>query len=242
MLDVPRQTTDALADLELLVPELPAAQQRASFGEELDRMGTWLHQRADQIAAFSAMIKACGDLRGTASASDVLAVRKNLDDVAAFGDALEKAEDGPALGRVREEMCGDTSNAMAQCQAALKRVAHDLVTKEFLPLRSTGQLIGELDQTLTLGARLVAFANRVATLGGVPSKDFAALVHSALAEAAGYRAEIEQLAHEPDQKEFLNALVAGTATLANVTPTILDWLGRVGALDRFAVRPQSQVR
>ena len=237
MLDTP----DALADLEDLVDQLPAAQQRARFGEELDRVGIWYQQKGENIAAFAAMIGACKDLRHLASDADMQSVRKHLKEVEEFADDTANADDASRLAGIRE-MSGEANLAMTQCQNALRRFAQTLVASEFLPLRATGELVGDLDPTSTLGRRLIDFAARVGTLHGAPARDFAGAVRSACAEAAGYRAEIDALAHQPERRTFLNALVAGTATLADVTPAILDWLRADGSLDRFAVKSHSQIR
>jgi DNA repair exonuclease SbcCD ATPase subunit len=45
----------------------------------------------------------------------------------------------------------------------------------------------------------------------------------------------------PDEvKAFYDAIYAGTATLAHVTPTVAKWLGEQGQLDRFRVRSAHQ--
>ncbi|MBQ1766898.1 MAG: hypothetical protein IIZ92_28895, partial [Aquincola sp.] len=45
----------------------------------------------------------------------------------------------------------------------------------------------------------------------------------------------------PDEvKAFYDAIYAGTATLAHVTPTVAKWLGEQGQLDRFRVRSAQQ--
>ncbi len=45
----------------------------------------------------------------------------------------------------------------------------------------------------------------------------------------------------PDEvKVFYDAIYAGTATLAHVTPTVAKWLGEQGQLDRFRVRSAQQ--
>jgi hypothetical protein len=45
----------------------------------------------------------------------------------------------------------------------------------------------------------------------------------------------------PDEvKVFYDALYAGTATLAHVTPTVAEWLRKQGQLDRFLVRSARQ--
>lgn len=45
----------------------------------------------------------------------------------------------------------------------------------------------------------------------------------------------------PDEvKAFYDAIYAGTATLANVTPTVAKWLGEQGQLERFRVRSAGQ--
>lgn len=45
----------------------------------------------------------------------------------------------------------------------------------------------------------------------------------------------------PDEvKAFYDAIYAGTATLAHVTPTVANWLGEQGQLQRFRVRTAAQ--
>jgi hypothetical protein len=45
----------------------------------------------------------------------------------------------------------------------------------------------------------------------------------------------------PDEvKAFYDAIYAGTATLAHITPTVAKWLGEQGQLERFRVRSANQ--
>ncbi len=220
---------------------MEAARQRAQYGQAIDGIEQWFRLRKDALESFMAMIKACHHLRPGASPADAVSINRYLDDVQDFGNRLATAQGEEDLKHAKS-LSVDIQGHLRTCQEALRRVARELVQRDFLPFKATGELISEIDPTSTLGKRLVDFVARVERLDSQPPAEFAEKIRVALAEAKGYRVEIDALADRPERKAFMNALVTGKATLAEVTPAILDWLTAAGAIHRFAVKPLSQVR
>lgn len=228
---------DRLAELEALLPGMPAARERLALGDELRHVSEWLQQQGSTLDGFVQSCAACASLAREAVPSDRAVAIDALREVAEFARTLMEAEDAPGLKAVREESKA-ALQAIKDFNAALRRAYASTLAAKLQPLGATGDLIADLDPSSTLGSRLSAFAVRASEVSKQPQ--FVAGASAILAEAEALRTEIATLATKPEQMAFLDALVAGRATLRLLTPGVLAWLGRLGGLDRFIIRPQAQ--
>lgn len=237
MVEPPINGQDRLAELEALLPRMSAARERLALGDELRHVSEWLQQQASTLDGFVQSCAASASLAREAISTDRAAAIDALCEVAGFARTLAEAQDAPGLKAVREES-KDALQAIKDFNAALRRAYAAIFAAKLQPLGATGDLIADLDPSSTLGSRLSAFALRASEVPKQPQ--FAAATRAVLSEAEALRTEIATLATEPEQMAFLDALVAGRATLRLLTPGVLAWLGRLGGLDRFVVRPQAQ--
>ena len=230
--------TDLLADLERLVPEMPAARERVSLGDELNRIGEWLRLNSALLESFVEFSGLCASLAHEAALSDFAVVRESLEVIDGFASTLAEAQDKGGLEAIWSET-KDALSAIKIFTAALRRVYSGLFAAKLQTLGSAGDLIADLDPSSTLGGRLTAFAARAGEVSRAPQAQFPAGVLATLTEAKALRMEIARLATEPEHMAFLDAIIAGQATLRLLTPGVLDWLKRLGDLDRFVIRPQT---
>lgn len=235
---VERSSQDQLANLEVLLPEMSAARERVALGDELKRVGEWLQLQSAVLDSFALSCAACASLAHEAGQTDHAAATEALQTIEGFASTLAEAQDERGLKMIREE-AKDALTAIRNFNAALRRVYATVLAAKLQPLGSTGDLIVDLDPTSPLGGRLIAFAARALEVRTATQAQFATSVLSTLAEAERLKGEIACLATEPEQMAFLDALVAGQATLRLLTPGVLEWLRRLGGLDRFVIRPQA---
>lgn len=238
MVEPAPKTRDRLALLEELLPELPAARERVALGDELKRVGEWLQQQSTALESFELSCTLCSCLARDAGPAEHLTVLEALQVIEGFANTLAEAQDERGLKAILQE-AKDARTEIYNFNSALRRVYGTVLSAKLQPLGSTGDLIIDLDPSSTLGARLIAFAVRASEIIKATHAQFAAGVLNTFAEAESLKAEIGLLATEPEQMAFLEALVAGKATLRLLTPSVLEWLGRLGALDRFVIRPQA---
>lgn len=228
---------DRLVELEALLPGMQAARERLALGDELRHVSEWLQQHGATLDGFLQSCAACAGLARESTLGDRAAAVEALREISAFARTLVEAEDAPGLKAIREES-KDALLAIKNFNATLKGAYVVILTSKLQPLGATGELIADLDPSSTLGSRLSAFAVKAGEILKQPH--FVVGVHAILAQAEALRMEIATLATEPEQMAFLDALVAGRATLRLLTPGVLGWLDRLGGLDRFSVKPHAQ--
>ncbi len=237
MIETSVDSRDRLAALEALLPEMPAARERVTLGDELRNVGEWLQQHASTLEGFSracidSASLACEQVPERGTAIEALATVKD------FGSTLAEADNTNDLKAIREE-AKDALKAIRDFHNFLRHAYNSILTTKLQPLGATGELIADIDPSSTLGRRLTDFGARANNVLSRQGHLLAAGAREALGEASALRAEVAVLATEPEQMAFLDALVAGNAPLSLLTPGVFAWLDRLGGLDRFVVRPQA---
>ncbi|NKC23424.1 hypothetical protein HED50_22815 [Ochrobactrum oryzae] len=146
--------SDALEDLELLLPSIPAAVERQRVGAQLDRLNA-------KLADFSS---ATG--RYTAVRSVALLIGFDDENIADLREAaldagrcLQAANDETTLevaGRSYDEL----KTAISAAEKAVRYNWRTVVTNEYKPIGVVGSLLQRFGDALDIGERMVALAER----------------------------------------------------------------------------------
>lgn len=228
--------TDALVDLERMLPQLPAAVVQRRIGEGLGQTVEALRDAPALIERLEALLKVTGLTR---FAADPLQ-KAMLDDLAfdaeEIGDRLITAASADDLRAVRESYRQLQLN-LGRLEGQVRRHALSALQSEFTPLDVIGTLLRKIDGAAALGQRLVTLAAEA--LQSVPGETMAALaqrIERMRRHRVALDAERQSLVEDAEVDRFIEALAAQNATLRLVTDRVRQWLDQHGALDRFELR------
>lgn len=221
--------SDALLDLEQLLPSIPAAVERQRVGVQLDRLNA-------KLADFSS---ATG--RYTAVSTVAILIGFNDENVA---DMSEAALDAgrclkSAVDEVTLEVAGrsydDLKTAISAADKAVRYHWRTVVTNEYRPIGVVGSILQRFGDEFDIGKRMIALAERAERSTGLQILDLSNEIPSLIKIRADLDAEKASMTKNSEVDDFLTKLASGRATLSSVTPSVYSWLREHDALDQLAV-------
>jgi hypothetical protein len=230
--------SDALAELEGLLPDLPAAIARAQLGDIADRLATAFNDAQRQTQRLTALADAAALLTADKDPAARAALTRAFDAAKEAAEAMADASDAEGL-RVASEEYTAFKQSLNGVDAALRPVWRTLVDKHFRPLASVGVMLTSFPAAKELGARMQQTGKEaVASAESIrPAEELAAIIKRLLDRRSSLLNEQKNLAGGSDVDTFLEALTSNRATLNLLTPDVLDWLVRQNALTTLKVTP-----
>ncbi|TBC02929.1 hypothetical protein [Rhizobium ruizarguesonis] len=221
--------SDALVDLEQLLPLIPAAVERQRVGVQLDRLNTKLADFSSATVRYTAVSKVAlligfndeniADMRGAA-----------LD----AGRCLKSAVDETTLEAAGRSY-DDLKTAISAADKAARYHWRTVVTNEYKPIGVVGSLLQRFGDALDIGERMIALAERADRSTGLLILDLSNEIPSLVGIRADLDAEKASMTKNGEVDDFLTKLASGRATLSSVTPSVYSWLREHDALDQLAV-------
>lgn len=229
--------SQALIELEALVPAMAAGVQARKLQTSLGRAAEKLGDIPRQAARFEALVEAALAL---GASEDVMARRSLLaaaEEADEIGELLERARTPEDLQYATEDL-PKLSQALKSLDTVVRQLWRNLVQIEFQSLVAVGDLLGRIERTRDLGARLREVGEQALALAerNAPAEQLAPEIQALRQRRAALDAELHQLTDNPEVDAFLAAVTRDAATLRHVTEAVVDWLERNNALDAFAVR------
>lgn len=228
---------DALVELEDLEPKLANAKKSLAFGAAAEKARTPVQQAHRHAPMLAQLVSVARDLE----AFDVTSVRQRLDDAidkaAAAGKSLEQAQDAETLEEANLDY-PQLTNALSRLLDVLRARWREIAGREFQDLIPVGELLIKIAGAEAIGANLVQTGQQALALADTnPNADQLATQARDLRTRRIQALEaMRAFTGEPEVDEFLSAVTHQQATLAFVTPKVLDWLKTKGALEAFRVR------
>lgn len=227
--------TDRLADLEALLPQLPAAVDRRRLGDRLSKTVAELRESGTQIAKLEALMSLTQQVDFGRTPEQSTLLNEVRTEALEVGQALCAAEDENALRDASYDY-GQLVKQFGRLDQALRAQWRARVTERYQPLINFGDLLTNLDEVADLGQRLAACGRDAMAV------NLTAPAAELLEKVRALRKAFDALQSERTEKigagevgDFLNALAERRATLAQVTDTVRAFLVANHALDRFNV-------
>ena len=231
---------DVLADLEAILPDVPAALATRRLGDTLTQSSAKLRNADHQIDRIEAVLELATEIHFGEAGPQREMVEEVRDAAFEAGEALEKAESADALAKAVYAYENDLNRALSNLDRNLVNHWRALASRQFEPMIAIGNLLSRIDADSDLGARLAACGNSARSIAdGVGGRALLIEVRKLLAEQAQLQQRRREELGDGDVATFVNALAEDRATLATLTPTVTAWLGENHALDKLKVRPVS---
>lgn len=223
---------DNLSALEGLIPTLVSAVDRVALGEGLSVAIEGLKNSSDQLRRFDAL------------ADFVPIVRKHVDDrvigaaissIEKFGRTLVKAKTSEELKSISFALSPALTNIQT-LEAELRRGWDAHVMKRIGPTDRLGKVLSQINEMKEVGKELIAISAKARALAQTVDD---AKQQSISLEKLAKSAENEKNKATVGDKivdNFLALLADEKATLLDVTPAVLAWIKKVGALKQLSVR------
>lgn len=232
--------TDALDELERLLPELKPSLERRRWGESLWRVVDALRESDRHVRRFKAILEIARETDFSAEPRQAEALSELMDAAELAADGMLKAANADDLKIVQDDYTEFTKTMAKTDRDSIRPHWARIVERDFKPLFAIGALLEKIEGVSDLGRRLVACGREADnSLARTPSIE--ALrdeIRRLREDRAALEAERASLTNEPEVDAFLNALAESQATLRIVTGAVRDWLDRNGALDSFSIRPR----
>lgn len=228
------EMTWSLKQVEDLIPQLPSAVERRKFGERLREAVQVLNDASQQIPRIKTLMELADVLEY--SSESMVEVR---DAALEIGEKLENVSDPEVLHTATDEYQRTLRPEVNRLERGLRERCRVFTAERFQPQVSIGKLLTQMHIPDNLGARLVNCAQQgmqLATQGAVA--EILSGLRTRLAELDALQRERSTRIPEGEVGNFIAALVEERATLAMVTPDVVQWLAEHGALEDFVVRPR----
>lgn len=232
--------TDALDELERLLPELEPAIERRRLGESLGRVVDALRDSDRHVRRFKAILEIARETEFSAEPRQAEALEELMDAAELAADGMIKASTADDLRVVQDEYKKLTEAMTKTDRDGIRPHWERIVERDFKPLDAIGELLERIDGVSDLGRRLVECGRKAdeSVRSKPPAEALRDNIRRLREDRAALEAERASLTNEPEVDAFLNALAQGRATLRTVTEKVRDWLEQNGALDSFSIRPR----
>jgi hypothetical protein len=229
--------TDAeqLLRLEMLVPLCESIRKGTEFGTALAQAQAEVQRAAilpDSLERLQPIVEKLRETPYLPSED----VGRELAAVTKAGRALERCVDTETLKDARFEVKG-AQESLQRLEAMISKAWNATVQAEFGALQRLGAVLAGIPDTKSAGAELQTWAGQVLTLadGSPPSAQSLQLFDTAK-EELGHRFEaLGQLGIDTAVRSFLVAVAGRSATVANLTTEVLQWLIAKNAQSRFRI-------
>ncbi|POF62923.1 hypothetical protein CFR73_01695 [Novacetimonas maltaceti] len=228
------EMTWSLKQVEDLLPQLPSAVERRKLGERLREAVQALRAAPQQIQRIRTLMELADVLECSSDLLDEV-----RDAALEIGEELENVSDPEVLHTATDEYRRTLIPAVGRLEHALRERCRVFTAERFQPQVGIGKLLTQMHVPDNLGERLVACAQQgmqLATQGTVA--EMLSGLRTRLAELDALQRERSTRIPDGEVGGFIAALVEERATLAMVTPDVVQWLAEHGALEDFVVRPR----
>ncbi|MBY3101166.1 hypothetical protein HFO69_26220 [Rhizobium laguerreae] len=224
--------SDALEELEQLLPSIPAAVERQRVGAQLDRVNAKVGDFSNVTAKFTI-------IRSVAALIDfydenIAEMREAALDA---GRLLKEAFDESTLDLAGRSY-DDLKTAISVAERSTRGQWRTVVTNEYRPIAVVGALLQRFGDTLDIGRRMVALAERADRSTALSITELPAEIAALASDRTKLEAEKAGMTKNGEVDDFLTKLAAGKATLSSVTPSVFSWLSEHDALDQLGVSPR----
>jgi hypothetical protein len=225
-------SSDALEELEQLLPSIPAAVERQRIGAQLDRVNAKLNDFTSTKVRYAAV----GAVAVLIDFDD-----ENISEMRAA--ALDAGRDlRAAVDENTLDLAGrsydDLKAAILAADKAARFQWRTIVANEYKSIAVVGALLQRFGDTVDVGKRMVALAERADRSAALPISELSAEIASIVSARANLEAEKASMTRNGEVDDFLTKLALGRATLSSVTPSVFSWLKDHDALDQLGVSPR----
>ncbi len=224
-----------LQRLEQLVPLCESIRKGAEYATALAQATAEVSKAAGLPGRLENLEPALRELHGTQHlpVGDLI---PDLDKLEAAGRNLEQCVNTESLKDARFSV-KDAQEAVQRIEALATRAWSARVQAEFSLLERLGAVLAEIPDTKAAGVALQKWARLALGLSGTgpPTAETVALFARARAELPGRLESLSKLGIDDAVTSFLLEAASKRATLASVTPQVLDWLRAKNAHSRFRI-------
>ena len=231
--------TDALDELERLLPELGPSLERRRLGESLGRVVDALRDYDRHVRRLKAILEIAQETEFSAEPRQAEALRELMDAAELAADGMLKAATADDLKIVEDDYTEFAKTMAKTDRDNIRPHWARIVERDFKPLVAIGTLLEKIEGVSDLGRRLVECGRDAGnSLARTPPVEtLRDDIRRLREERVSLEAERASLTNESEVDAFLNALAEGRATLRIVTEKVRAWLEQNGALDSFSIRP-----
>lgn len=227
--------SDALEELEALLPRLPEAVKRQKLGQQLDDAAGKLRTGVDEAKRLAAL-SALASLLGFDDAEQREQLSEARDEAWKVGSFLTEADEAEDLKQATSRYERDFLPALKTLHRNLWQHWRVVAARDFAPLVQIGEMLGKLDQESTLARDLANCGAEATSM-------------QQMADAGEFLSEVREFVARRDQLQeqrraafgdgavaaFVNALAENRARLDMVTPEVRAWLDAHDASGRLRV-------
>jgi hypothetical protein len=231
----PAQMNSPLQRLEELVPLCSSIRRGTEYGAALTQATGEVLKAAtvpDRLESLEPVLRV---LKGTQQlcSGEVL---PDLEKLGSAGHQLEQCASTEALKDARFSV-RDAQEALQRIESLISRAWSAHVQAEFSPLQRLGAVLAGIPDTKSAGAALQKWATDAQSLSGrgAPTLQSVKNFIQAQAEVVDRLEVLRTLGIDTAVRVFLLEVAAENATLANLTPAVLEWLRAKNAHSRFRV-------
>jgi hypothetical protein len=227
---------ERLQRLEQLVPLCAQIRQGTEYGAALAQAAGEVRKVAALPDRLESLEPALRVLQGTQHlpVDDLLPDLKKLE---AAGRSLEKSVNAEALKDARFSV-KDIQEALQRVEALVSKAWVARVQAEFSPLERLGTVLAGIPDTKQAGIALQRWATRALGVSGsgAPTADSVKHFGAVQAELPGRLEALGKLGIDAAVRAFLLEVAGERATLASMTPEVLEWLQAKKAQSRFRIK------
>jgi hypothetical protein len=229
--------TDLLVDAEDYLNRLPEAVSRRKLGEGLGGVLRTLSNSEQQIAKIAAFFELAKLLHFPTSQSDEEIFEDLRGCVEAMAKSLNAAENSDTLRKLEDVYTKEFNPAVTAYERAIREYWRNIISSQFRPLISIGELLNSMNVANNLGQRLRDCGQRAVDSNQRldSATELRKLAFDLLVEYKELQAERAAQIAEDEVGDFINALLEKRATLSLVTPKVHAWLIKHNALDSLGV-------
>jgi len=224
--------TDTLQELQSVLPSLGPAVERRKLGQYLSRITVVLRGAPAEIERLDALLETCGVIGFPTP--DLAELREVAGEAA---EALQTADDADRL-RTAQDVYEELLKVISRTGSlAARHWRNDLVEKNYRPLISFGEMLENVENLAELGRGMRECGQEAIDSTHITKlpelRDAVKRLERRFAEVQAERSV--KVGAIPAVGEFLSAVGERRATLALLTPSVLEWLEQNGALENFKV-------
>lgn len=221
--------SDALEELEVLLPELPSAVERQKLGQQLDVSAEKLRSGIQEAERLKALL-VLASLLGLDSVEQRDDFDEAQDEARRVGDALLSTEDADQLKDATDRYEREFLPALKRLHRNINQRWDTVSNQDFRPLIQVGEMLERLDQESTLGRELATCGRAATNYRPVANAtEFLSQVQDLLAQRDRLQVQRRAAYGDGAVAAFVNALAENRANLDMVTPEVRNWLDVHGA-------------
>jgi hypothetical protein len=231
----PETDAEKLFRLERLVPLCDSIRRGTEYTSALEQATAEVKKAATLPDRLEILEPAIAVLGGT-SYLPKDDVSRELETVARAGRALQKCVDAETLKDARFDV-KEAEQSVQRVETLITKAWFAAVQAEFSPLQRLGAILAGIPDTKAAGGDLQTWAAQVLMLSdsAPPSAESIQQLNMARAALAQRFDSLGQLGIDANVRNFLVAVAGKGATVANLTPEVLEWLNAKKAQSRFRI-------